>query len=244
MRIAALYDIHGNLPALEAVLDEVSAENVNTIVIGGDVVAGPLPVETINLLRSLSTPTHFIHGNAESETVRFLAGKPVNGLSPRADAEARWVAETLPDNQKAFIATWKMTVQLGDMLFCHATPHSDLPVFTVESADQRLRDCLFPLPENVNTVVCGHTHMQFERIVDGVRVVNAGSVGAPFVKVGAFWLLIDGDAIDFRRTEYERHAAGERIRQSNYPDAEQVAKLIPPSEADVMTMLRHLESIT
>ncbi|MFZ1398175.1 MAG: metallophosphoesterase, partial [Candidatus Promineifilaceae bacterium] len=91
MRIAAVYDIHGNLPALEAVLSEIVKESVDCIVVGGDVVAGPLPNESLQLLQSLDIPTQFIRGNAESELLRHLAGEPPGGLSERANEEARWV---------------------------------------------------------------------------------------------------------------------------------------------------------
>jgi predicted phosphodiesterase len=70
MRLAALYDIHGNLPALEAVIEDIYREKVDCIVVGGDVVAGPMPRETLTLLQEGTIPTHFIHGNAESEVLQ------------------------------------------------------------------------------------------------------------------------------------------------------------------------------
>ena len=247
MKIATLYDIHANLPALEAVLADVSAENVDAIVVGGDVVAGPMPSESLAMLQAADTPVHYIHGNAESETLRYLAGEPVNGLSPRAEAEAEWVASALTDEQKAFIHTWPTTVQLGNKLFCHATPRADTPVFTANSADERVRDVLFPLPPDINTVIVGHTHRQFERMIGSVRVVNSGSVGMPFADPGAFWLLIDGDVIQFRSSDYDRDAAAERIRESDYSNAEQFVinnvLSVPPREA-VETLLAQLEART
>ena len=146
MQVAAIYDIHGNLPALEAVLQEIHDEAVDSIVVGGDVVAGPLPSETLALLRSLSIPTHFIHEGAPIfifELARYLAGQPPGGLSERADEEARWVAQVLSPEDKQFVASWSSTVELeidgwGHVLFCHATPTSNITVFTRMTPEEKL----------------------------------------------------------------------------------------------------------
>jgi len=246
MQVAAIYDIHGNLPALEAVLQEIHDEVVDSIVVGGDVVAGPLPSETLALLRSLSIPTHFIHGNAEAELIRYLAGQPPGGLSERADEEARWVAQVLSPADKQFVASWSSTVELeidgwGNVLFCHATPTSNITVFTRMTPEEKLLHIFENLTASL--VVCGHTHMPFDRTIGGVHVVNAGSVGLPFGRTGADWLLIDKD-LEFRHTDYNTAEAAERIRQSHYPQAEDFATnnvLQAPSEAEAMQMLAWLE---
>lgn len=159
MRIAALYDIHGNLPALEAVLQEISNEVADAIVVGGDVVAGPLPSETLTRLQNVDIPIHFIHGNVESELLRHLAGEAPGGLSERANDEARWLAQTLTPEHQQFVAQWPMTFELdvdglGKVLFCHATPRNDIDVFTRLTPEEKL----VPLFENLNVslVVCGH----------------------------------------------------------------------------------------
>lgn len=247
MRIAALYDIHGNLPALEAVLQEIKREAVDCIVVGGDVVAGPLPNETLQLLQRITLPTHFIRGNAESELLRYLAGKDPGGLSERANEEARWLAKTLTPEHKKWVASWPATVKLevagwGEVLFCHATPRSDIQVFTRLTPEEKL----MPLfrDTNVTLVVCGHTHMQFERTVGDTRVVNAGSVGMPFGQTGADWLLLD-DEIVLQHTNYDLAQAAEQIRQSGYPHGEAFAGnnvLQSPSEAQALEMLSQLEA--
>ncbi|MCG8351992.1 MAG: metallophosphatase family protein [Chloroflexales bacterium] len=246
MRAAALYDVHGNLPALEAVLHDLSDAKVDCIVVGGDVVAGPMPSETLALLQSVGIATHFIRGNAESELLRYLAGKEPGGLSARANEEARWLAQTLMPEHKNFVSLWSTTLELeigglGRVLFCHATPNSDIEVFTRLTPEEKLA----PIFENltVSLVVCGHTHMQFDRRIGGMRVVNAGSVGMPFGKTGADWLLLDTD-IEFRHANYDLTEAAERIRQSNYPQAEDFAAnnlLQTPSEAQALDMLSLLE---
>jgi hypothetical protein len=74
MRVAALYDIHGNLPALEAVLQDVRQADVDQIVVGGDVVPGPMPRETLGRLLDLGLPTHFIYGNGELAILAQMEG--------------------------------------------------------------------------------------------------------------------------------------------------------------------------
>ena len=250
MRIAAIYDVHGNLPALKTVLQEIAADQGDVIVVGGDVVAGPLPQATLALLQETSkqVPIHFIHGNAESELLRYVAGKRIGGLSPRADEEAKWVETQLSSDEIEFIAGWSATVTievegLGSVLFCHATPEDDITVFTAETAVSKLT----PIFEKVTAdiVVCGHTHMQFDRMIGEVRVVNAGSVGLPFGHTGADWLLI-GDAVEFKHTDYNLEEAAQRIRESNYPHAESFAEnnvLQAPAKKVAMEMLNHLQDL-
>ncbi len=208
MRVAALYDIHGNLPALDAALDDVRRAGADRIVVGGDVVPGPVPRETIERLMNLPLPVDFIHGNCERAVLAQMAvskaelatywgtvsGKP---LPEPHLARMRWAAEQLPDYQGLF-AGWPCTLRLaidglGETLFCHATPRSETEVFTRLTSEERLA----PLFESlgVELVVCGHTHMQFERRVGATRVVNAGSVGGPDREDGR----VLGDAWRWRR---------------------------------------------
>lgn len=242
MKIAVLNDIHGNLPALEAVLAEVALREVDAIVVGGDVVAGPFPSATLALLRALETPTTLIHGNAESETLRFARDGVVDGLVP-ADL-IQWVAEKLRDDQLAWIGEWPLTAQIGTTLFCHATPQDDVTVFTKLTSDENVREKIGAISAEIQTIICGHTHIQFDRIVDGIRIVNAGSIGMPFGEGGAHWLLIDGDALYFQRTMYDVDEAAEQIRTSDYPQAEQFATgnvLSVPTFDAAYAMLNGLE---
>ncbi|MGB1249149.1 MAG: metallophosphoesterase family protein [Candidatus Promineifilaceae bacterium] len=221
MRIAALYDIHGNAPALEAVLAEISNEGVDAIVVGGDILAGPLPSTCLSLLRQLSVPTYWLLGNAESDVLAHLAGEEIQGLGPKSADVAVWVAEQLSDDEKQFLTTWTMMQPfefdvLGTVLFCHATLQNNVDVFTIATSDEEARKILGET--SVSTVICGHTHMQFDRQLGEVRVVNAGSVGMPFGGQGAFWLLVD-ETVELRRTVYDYEGAAARIRQSNDPDA-------------------------
>ncbi len=239
MRVAALYDIHGNLPALEAVLEEARQTGVDQIVVGGDVVLGPLPRETLARLQSVDIPVSYIRGNADREVAAQMAGATTSGLPERVWENLRWVARQMKPDEGKLLEGWPLTLRLnieglGDVLFCHATPCSDTPIFTRITPNDKVR----PLLEGVegSVVVCGHTHMQFDRTVDGIRVVNAGSVGMPYGEPGAYWLLLGPD-VEFRRTRYDLARAAERIRATEYPMARDFAAnnvLQPPSEEEAL----------
>jgi predicted phosphodiesterase len=254
MRVAALYDIHGNLPALEAVLQDIRQADVSQIVVGGDVIPGPMPRETLRRLLDLDLPTHFIYGNGELAILAQMAGARTGsvtywGTTPGArPAESiveiyRWTAAQLSEFEPV-LAHWPKTLQLamdglGQVLFCHGTPRSETEGFTRLTAEERLLPLFEPL--EVAVVVCGHTHMQFDRRVGRTRVVNAGSVGMPFGEPGAYWLLLGPD-VELRRTPYDVCEAAERIRATEYPQAEDFAMqsvLAPPSEE---TMLKAFAS--
>src|SRR5437867_2514464 len=181
-RVAALYDIHGNLPALEAVLGEVRHEGVDRVVVGGDVL-GPMQSETLSRLSALEVPADYIHGNGERVVLADIAGGDISEVPEGFRGLIHWSAERLDGEQRAWIAGWPSTVRvdvrgLGPVLFCHATPRNDYECFTRLTPEDRLVPIF--AGHDAAVIVCGHTHMPFDRTVGGVRVVNAGSVGAPF----------------------------------------------------------------
>jgi predicted phosphodiesterase len=240
-RVAALYDIHGNLPALEAVLLDVRAAGADEIVVGGDVVPGPMPRESLARLLDLDLPVHFIRGNGDREVIA-----PTDAVPAAFHAAMRWNAEQLSPDDRRRLAGWPLTTRLeiagvGAVLFCHATPRNDTDIFTRQTSDDRLR----PIFATVDAAlaVCGHTHMQFDRMLGAVRVVNAGSVGMPFGEPGAYWLLL-GPQVELRRTGYDLEAAAARIRSTGYPQAEEFAArnvLQPPSEETMLAMFAPAE---
>jgi putative phosphoesterase len=197
VRVAALYDVHGNLPALEAVLAEVDAD---LILVGGDVAAGPWPSETLERLRGLGDRARFIRGNADRE----VAEVGVRGLAPPEVME--FVRGRLSEEQVAFLGSLPLTISvevdgLGSVLFCHATPRNDEEIFTRISPDERWQQALDGVQADV--VVCGHTHVQFTRTVGDTLLVNSGSIGMPYEhEPGAYWTLLGPD-VEFRRTQYE-----------------------------------------
>ncbi len=235
MRIAALYDIHGNLPALEAVLAAIDDEAVDEVVVGGDVLPGPMPTECLACLRSLELPVRFLRGNGEREVLAAREGRESDRL-PAGVAEAlRWTAAQLSPREAEFLGSWPATVRLdvgglGHLLFCHATPDSDDRIFTRRTPGTSLRPAFESVHADV--VVCGHTHMPFDRTVGAARVVNAGSVGMSFGDPGARWLRL-GPGVELRHTPYDLREAAERIRATDFPGAAEFADsavLHPPSE--------------
>ena len=238
-RVAALYDIHGNLPALEAVLEEVTQLGVDAIVVGGDVLPGPMPRECLELLRENRIPTAFIHGNGESAALESLRGGALENVPEAFRPAVEWSARQVPDDFATTMQTWPTTLHVeidgvGDTLFCHASPRNDTELFTRLSPDERIRT-MFDGTQ-CQLAVCGHTHMQFDRTVDAIRVVNAGSVGMPFGDPGACWLLL-GPNVQLRRTNYDLDAAAKRLRRSAFPGVEQFVErqlLHPPSEEQML----------
>jgi predicted phosphodiesterase len=223
MRVAALYDVEGNLPALEAVLAEVERERPDAIVVGGDIATGPMPGETLDRLRSLQH-AHFLRGNADRTVVEVRRGERPDGLPDDVVAALAWIAEQLNDEQIDFLRGIPQTVTLdveglGDVCFCHATPRDDNELFTELTPDDAVAELLAGTAEA--TVVCGHTHMQFDRRVGRWRVVNAGSVGVSWDDGREpRWALLGPD-VSLRRTPLDRERAAERIRATDWPDAEE-----------------------
>ena len=239
MRVAALYDIHGNLPALEAVLHDVRQAGVDDVIVGGDVVPGPMPRQTVDALLSLDIPAQFIRGNGEHEVLAMLAGVDTGRVPGQFRGAIRWVGQQLTPEHVRLLGDWPPTAQLaipglGDVLFCHATPRDDNEVFTRLTPEDRLLPVFEPVDAAV--VVCGHTHMQFDRQIGGHRVVNAGSVGAPWGEPGAYWLLLGPD-VELRHTTYDLSAAAARVRATDYPLDDEFGAgwvLQPPSEAEML----------
>src|SRR5579862_9373905 len=159
MRVAALYDIHGNLPALEAVLEEIRQAKVEQIVVGGDVVPGPMARECLALLRGLPFPVQFLYGNCEVAVLQQMAAK----VPPRVPQQflpiLKWTAEQLEPEYGAVLANWPKIVRLavpglGDVLFCHGTPRDEDEAFTRLTPEDRL----LPIFEGLDAavVICGH----------------------------------------------------------------------------------------
>ena len=217
MRLAALYDIHGNLTALEAVLKEVEGIGVGQIVVGGDVLPGPMPRECLDVLRTLPVPVACIRGNGERECLQYRRGVEEGSAVPeRYRPMMRWVGQQLRDEDVEWIESWPLTRTVGEVLFCHATPRSDAEMFTRETPEENLMEAFEGVEAEV--VVCGHTHVQFDRRMGRLRVVNAGSVGMPFAGREAEWLLIEGDRLELRKTWYDLEVAAGRMRASGYPE--------------------------
>jgi predicted phosphodiesterase len=235
VRIAVLSDIHGVLPALEAVLAEPAVRSADRIVITGDHAAGPMPVETLDAMAALGDRAVWVRGNADRELVQLRDGGETNIPDPIAP----WAAEQLRPDQVARLDSLPLTVVLdlgrfGRTVFCHATPRDDEEVVLVDSRQARWEEVCSTLDRSVSTVVCGHTHMPFMRLVDRRLVLNPGSVGMPYGGAGAHWALLDTDdgAVTMRVTAFDLDAACKRIvAESRYPEAAAFADYFVRSKA-------------
>jgi predicted phosphodiesterase len=227
MRVAALYDIHANVPALDAVLAEIERAGVDRIVFGGDVVPGPLPVETIERLRDLGDRAVFVRGNGDRWVVDAFdrPGSAGEDAQHPGRAWATWTARTIDRRDRDLLASFADRVVLevdwlGPTLFCHGSPRDDEEVLTALTPERRWRPALEGVAEAV--VVCGHTHAQFDRQLGRWRVVKAGSVGLPYEgRAGAYWLLL-GPKVEHRRTEYDIDGAILAMRAGRNPDIDEL----------------------
>jgi predicted phosphodiesterase len=235
LSIAVLCDIHGNLPALDAVIAELRAEAPEAVVVGGDVAAGPMPLEVLARLRALPWPVHWLRGNADRALVMCFDGTVPEELRahPLWIADA-WTATRISRADRDFLAALPPLLRLevdglGEVLFCHATPRSDEERVTVFTPEERLARIL--AEADAPLVVGGHTHRQFDRAARGRRMVNAGSVGRPYEpELGAYWLRL-GPGVELRRTSYDTDAASARFHALGYPFAD---GMLAPVDADAV----------
>jgi putative phosphoesterase len=233
--VAALYDIHGNLPALEAVVAELQADPPEAVVVGGDVAAGPMPLQVLTLLRNLPWPVHWLRGNADRAVVMGFDGTipPELAGHPLFQGDA-WAATFLSREDRDFLDSLSPLVALdvagiGEVLFCHGTARSDEERLTTVTPPQRLAGVLDQAGADV--VVCGHTHRQFDRAVQRRRVINAGSVGRPYEPTpGAYWLTL-GRGVQLRRTTYDTASADAAFHALGYPAAD---LMLAPVDADAV----------
>jgi diadenosine tetraphosphatase ApaH/serine/threonine PP2A family protein phosphatase len=202
-----------------------------------------MPGETLACLLELEIPVQFIQGNGEVAVLAEKTGAAAplwyRTIPESAKEVVRWQAKQLSPEHERLLASWPKTLHVkipgsGDVLFCHATPRDENEVFTRLTPEELLLPVFGGL--DVPLVVCGHTHMQFDRLIGRTRVVNAGSVGMPFGMPGADWLLL-GPGVQLRHTDYDLTGAAERIRATDYPEAQDFAArnvLQPPSAAQML----------
>jgi predicted phosphodiesterase len=219
--VAVLSDIHGVLPALDAVLAEPEVATVDRIVLTGDIAAGPQPAQVLDRLLGLGERVTWVRGNADRELADLARGEDV----PEPDEISRWAARQLSPEHVCLLAGLPHPVTcevdgFGPVLFCHGTPRDDAEVVLVDTRLERWAEVLAAVPAEVTTIVCGHTHMQFTRQAHRRQIVNPGSVGMPYGRAGAHWALLAGGAVTLRRSEFDAAAACAAIAdQSAFPGA-------------------------
>ncbi|CAM3725493.1 metallophosphoesterase family protein [Alicyclobacillus pomorum] len=211
-RVAAIYDIHGNASALDAVLSEIENCHVDAIVVGGDLAWGPQPALVMERILSLSGNVYSIRGNADREVAGRYGAE--QGLDDWIAEINQWCSDQLTEPQKEFLQNLPESVTLnidglGQVLFVHGSPRSDEEAIRKDTPDSEIAPMIDSVSQDI--IVCGHTHIQFDRTVLGKRIINAGSVGLQSAARGACWLLLGPD-IDLRETQYDYRHAADQIR--------------------------------
>jgi diadenosine tetraphosphatase ApaH/serine/threonine PP2A family protein phosphatase len=230
--LAILYDIHGNLPALEAVLDDARAAGTRRWLLGGDYAAfGAWPVECVDRLRGLSSDAVWIRGNWE----RWQGDPSAAPDNPVVQGAGEAVSAALGDAGVTELAALPASVEQDGTLFCHASPLSDVEPVPRE-ADPDDDDKLLA-PVTVPRLVFGHTHVQFMRgSARGIELVNPGSVGLPWDgDTRAAYALLDPDAgrIELRRVEYDMEVAARALDAIDAPWAAKTAKRLRAAAFEV-----------
>ena len=226
-KIAVVSDVHGNSPALAAVLAEIEREQPDLIVSCGDLTWGPLPEETYELARGLNA--RFVRGNADRAVLEEVS----------ETEKEQWMQARHTDEMRAFLAGFEEHVVvhvdgLGAVRFCHGSPRTDEECVTPETPEERVREFSQGVEQRV--IVTGHVHIQFDREVAGIRSVNSGSVGLPYEgRPGAYWAMLGPD-VELRRTEYDIEETIERYRASRQPGVEQIVEMMvePPEPREVI----------
>jgi predicted phosphodiesterase len=210
------------------VLAEVQGERPDLIVCGGDVAWGPMPAETIERLRELGDRARFVMGNTDREMVAaYDEGARLDDPADLVERWTNWSSGQLDRAARNFLAGFEHHISLdvtglGQTLFCHGSPRSDTEIITSLTSEERLARMIAGVDERV--VVCGHTHIQFDRSVLGTRVINAGSVGLPYEgHAAAYWLLLGPDVV-LRRTEYDVRGALPVLAAAGVPDFDEMVK--------------------
>jgi len=202
--LALLYDIHGNLPALEAVLAD--AGDVDGFILGGDyATAGAWPRETVERLQELENAT-WIRGNADRWMVdRHDAPAPLDTIAART-------AELLGGDLVEELSALPESTTIEGSLYCHASPSSDMETFSPEPAEG---DAELLMGVEARRLVCGHIHISFDRAgPGGIELVNPGSVGMPWDgDHRAAYAVIEDDRVQRRRVEYDWEASVAVVRE-------------------------------
>jgi putative phosphoesterase len=228
-RVAVLSDVHGNAPALAAVLAEVESEQPDLVVFGGDLTWGPLPAETLDRVSQLSRPALFIRGNADRAVLE----------GGEESERERWMQRQHSREARAFLERFAEQAivevdELGAVRFTHGSPRTDEECVTPETPESRVREFMGEVDERV--LVSAHVHIQFDREVAGIRSVNPGSVGLPYEgTTGAYWALLGPD-VELRRTTYDLDVAVTGYRATDFPNVEQLVEMLlePPTPAEVI----------
>lgn len=218
--LACLYDVHGNLAALEAVVADARAAGAEAWILGGDyALMGPRPAETFAALRELEGPALWIRGNTD----RWLTEPPGDEV---VDAAVDWARTELGDMATRVLASLPPNALYGDdTRVCHASPPSDMESFGAEPADT---DAALLNGVEERRVLFGHTHVQFARRHEAIELINPGSVGIPLDgdPRAAYALIDEQGRLDLRRVAYDHQAAAAELEAIGTPWAAVAAQRV------------------
>lgn len=220
MKIAAIYDIHGNFRALEAVLQAIEKEKVDKVIVGGDIAWGPQPKQVVERLYAKKDEYHFVMGNSDREIYEQYK-LPPQAIHTMAEEVNQWCIEQLSDEQLEWLGSFRFSHVEEDVLFVHGSPRSDVEAIRIDTPAKEIEKMISNTKQS--TIVCGHTHIQFKRMIASKNIINTGSVGLQSRSRGACWLCINSKEIELRMTEYDVERAAEELLQENAPYKEEFA---------------------
>lgn len=215
-RMAVLYDVHGNLAALEAVLAAARSEGVTRVVCGGDVALfGAHPAECVDRLASFGDGLAAVRGNCD----RYLTDPPA---APEDELEVvNWTRAALGDELVAWLGSLPTSIDIEEhgALVVHASPRSDEDVILPDTPREKVTEMLAGASQPL--VICGHVHIQYRRTLNGIELVNPGSVGLPLDGDSrAAWAVLENGRISFRRTEYDVDSVITELERIGHPTTE------------------------
>lgn len=220
--VAVIADIHGNLFALDAVLSEPRIANADSLVIVGDHAAGPQPAEVLNRLRSLGEAVSLVRGNSDRELVELGRGRDM----AVPEEVTRWAASQLSAADISMLEALPHPLVMsvpgfGPVLICHGSPRRDDEVVLVDSRLERWHEVFEGLDPEIRTVVCGHTHMPFMRLVNGRLVLNPGSVGMPYGRTDPSWIILEQGIVTIGYAPVDSVHMGHEIAEASlFPGVE------------------------
>ncbi|WP_108022190.1 metallophosphoesterase family protein [Melghirimyces profundicolus] len=225
-KLALLYDLHGNLPACKAVWAEIRKEGIENIVIGGDLAWGPQPKEVTRWVMELASKpgVWVIRGNADREMAERHGVR--EGLSDWVAEVNLWCADRLSEEELRFLGNLPEKVALnvedwGEVLFVHGSPRSDAEGIHADTPNSGIQEMVKGVTQRV--LICGHTHVCLDRVVNGKRILNPGSVGLPLGTRGASWAILGPD-VEWRETMVDPERTARDFLATGVPRAEEFAK--------------------